>query len=1098
MPADLTAASWVLQITREELVADLGVITTMRAEGYAASGRVRTLVAGPGGQMLLATVAGSARHVYQTIVRRVGEHGAGWVGQCSCPVGSDCKHAAAVLLSAQQRLRDAGVDGPATWESALAELVRTPGPEAGGRQRVPLAIQLSVEHPPLAAPEVMMRPVRPGKGSRWVRSGVSWRDLASPWSSPDVQPAQRAALAQLHSVAQGGGHYAHYAAAQLPLGGLGTLAWPLLQRCREVGVELVPGTGVADVVLGEGRVAVTLDLSRGEDGGLTLQPRFGHDGTPAPAQGQRFLLGEPPHGMAHLDDGGRLTLWPLASVPAGAVSQLVARQTPVHVPAEDVDRFLTLYYPAMARQVELSSVDGTVPAAAVVRPRLRLDVTPLPEHTLRLEWSFTYALPTASGDSTVTRFPLVRSPQDPPRDRDAEDAAVRAVLPLLDDVRFLLDTSGPVLARGGPRPASPLTLDRHRIVRLVGTALPRLLASEDVDVVVHGELPRYEEADEAPVLTIETRSGDAHDWFDLHVTVTVGGEPVPLEELLAALVRGDPTMFLPSGTYFPLQTAELDALRRLIDEARELEDAPPRPGTVRITPYQAGLWEELVQLGVVGAQSEGWQRSVSELLSLGDADRGVVRPPDGLEAELRLYQLDGFRWLSTLWDAGLGGVLADDMGLGKTLQTLAMVTRAEQRGDLADGAVLVVAPTSVVATWAEEAARFAPGLRVATVTATERRRGHELGEAVGGADLVITSYTLLRLESDDYRALPWSAVVLDEAQFVKNHRSATYQAARRLGAPRTFAITGTPLENSLMDLWSMLSLAAPGLFPRPEVFTERYRKPIEAGDAPPGLLDTLRRRVRPFMLRRTKSEVANELPAKTEQTLHVDLHPAHRRVYDRHLARERQRVLGLLSDMDKNRVAIFRALTALRQLALDPSLVSDEHEGLATSAKIATLVEQVTELAAEGHRALVFSSFTGYLALVRRAVDAAGISYSYLDGRTRDRAARIAAFRDGDDPLFLISLKAGGFGLTLTEADYVFVLDPWWNPAAESQAIDRTHRIGQTRPVNVYRLVSTDTVEEKVVALQQRKRDLFATVVDAGEFRSGAITAADVRDLLGE
>jgi SNF2 family DNA or RNA helicase len=252
------------------------------------------------------------------------------------------------------------------------------------------------------------------------------------------------------------------------------------------------------------------------------------------------------------------------------------------------------------------------------------------------------------------------------------------------------------------------------------------------------------------------------------------------------------------------------------------------------------------------------------------------------------------------------------------------------------------------------------------------------------------------------------------------------------------------------------------------------------------------------MLRRTKSEVAAELPAKTEQTLHVALHPAHQKVYDKHLQRERQRVLGLLEDIDRNRVAIFRALTVLRQLALDPALVSDEHAGLATSAKVSALVEQLAELAAEGHRALVFSSFTSFLALVREALEGAGIGYSYLDGRTRGdvRASRIAAFKEGDDPVFLISLKAGGFGLTLTEAEYVFVLDPWWNPAAEAQAVDRTHRIGQTRPVNVYRMVSTGTIEEKVVALQERKRDLFATVVDAGEFRAGRISAEDIRGLL--
>ena len=266
------------------------------------------------------------------------------------------------------------------------------------------------------------------------------------------------------------------------------------------------------------------------------------------------------------------------------------------------------------------------------------------------------------------------------------------------------------------------------------------------------------------------------------------------------------------------------------------------------------------------------------------------------------------------------------------------------------------------------------------------------------------------------------------------------------------AITGTPLENSLMDLWSLLSVAAPGLYPRPVEFRDTYVKPIEAGEGAE-LLTTLRRRIRPLMMRRTKEQVARELPPKQEQVVTVPLHPRHRTIYDRHLQRERQRLLGLLD-------------------------------------------EDLGELAAEGHRALVFSQFTGYLRLVRERLDREGIDYSYLDGRTRNRAERIEDFRTGTQPAFLISLKAGGFGLNLTEADYCFVLDPWWNPAAETQAIDRTHRIGQDKHVNVYRLVSEDTIEDKVVALQQRKRELFAQVVDDGDAMSGAVTADDIRGLL--
>jgi SNF2 family DNA or RNA helicase len=297
-----------------------------------------------------------------------------------------------------------------------------------------------------------------------------------------------------------------------------------------------------------------------------------------------------------------------------------------------------------------------------------------------------------------------------------------------------------------------------------------------------------------------------------------------------------------------------------------------------------------------------------------------------------------------------------------------------------------------------------------------------------------------------------------------------------------------------MDLWSMLSIVAPGLFPSPKRFTEHYRTPIERG-GDPEVLAALRRRVRPLMRRRTKEQVAADLPPKQEQVLEVVLDPRHRKVYDTHLNRERRKVLGLLEDLQGNRFTILRSLTMLRQLALDPALVDEAHAAVPSS-KADTFLEHLQEVVAEGHRALVFSSFTGFLGTVRARLDGAGLPYSYLDGSTRDRQAVIDGFRAGRTPVFLISLKAGGSGLNLTEADYVYVLDPWWNPAVEAQAVDRAHRIGQDKTVMVYRLVAADTIEQKVVALQERKRDLFTRVLDDGDGAlSGALTAADIREL---
>ena len=482
------------------------------------------------------------------------------------------------------------------------------------------------------------------------------------------------------------------------------------------------------------------------------------------------------------------------------------------------------------------------------------------------------------------------------------------------------------------------------------------------------------------------------------------------------------------------------------------------------------------------------------------------------------------------------------MGLGKTVQVLAAVQRLiEQReetqgseptgsGDPGDpgepegtGPVLVIAPTSVVGSWVEQAERFCPGLRVLAVRRTAAKREETLAQIVEGCDVVVTSYTIARLCEEEFIAQDWAWVVCDEAQFVKNHTSATYKAVRRLRSPSTIAITGTPLENSLMDLWALMSIAAPGLLPDPERFGQVYRKPIDRGDAE--ALGRLRRRMRPFLLRRTKEQVAADLPAKTEQVLSVELGAKHRKAYDQRLARERQRILGLLEeDTAQSRFIALKALTTLRQMALDPALVDGEdgaepeaaesagggeagEAGKAAgapvtgrrgpgrrpspSAKVEVLVEHLGPILSEGHRALVFSQFTRYLSGVREHLEATGVRTAYMDGSTPDRQKVIDAFRAGEADVFLISLKAGGFGLTLTEADYVFLLDPWWNPQAEEQAVDRTHRIGQDKPVMVYRLVSADTIEEKVMALKEKKAELFARVVEgAGEAEAGGEGAA--------
>jgi superfamily II DNA or RNA helicase len=1155
-------ATWVADLSDAEISQQVGSRTFARGEGYAAERRIRSLVARPEGTMILGTVEGSGATLYQTIIdARPAGRRMTWVGQCSCPVGSDCKHAVALLLTARDVARgivvDAGPAAPADglsaahWSEVFGHVrTRAERPRASAARPEPrgdlmpagLLLDIVYGGGPWGdgLPDLTfgLRPTRWTRTGRWHRS-LSWHDALGEWGSgPRYLPEHRAVMERLHAATrQGVGRTSYVTAAQPVRLDTSPEVWRLLAEARDAGIEVMAGEGVSGaVVVVDEPARLVLDVSRadvpdpatgGSAGGAAgsagdLVVRVSLDGLPEEvSEGtgiEPVLVGNPVHGLV-LETADAVLLVPLQQELGLGAEALRNALLGIRVPEQERGGFLRTTMPGLRDRVRVRSSVPLPVAPAEVEPdrvtvhvRVRADVP----GEVWLDFGAAY-------DGRPRVFATATFSGVGGRDREAEAAAVAAaasVHAIPGAVRNVPDGSPSLVAR--------VVLTGLAAATFASELLPQLEADEHVTLVIDGELAAYDEAQGPPVIRIGTADTADSDWFSLHVSLDVEGEEVPLRPVFEGLARGDEIMLLESGTWFRLDHPELHRLRELIDEAREMVD--PDSDELRLSRHHADYWEELVSLGVVDEQSSRWISSVEVLRSLGAVPPPPV--PEGLRAMLRPYQLDGYHWLATLWDAGLGGILADDMGLGKTMQVIATLVRAHERGELrpvdggaelaaqaltgdhpspgaagatvasgptgeqAPGPVLVVAPTSVVGTWLGELAAFAPGMPVVTLTETSGKRGTTVREAIAGAAVVVTSYAILRLDDEAFQEVGWRGVVLDEAQFVKNRQAKTHVAARRLGAQFTLAVTGTPLENSLMDLWSLLSLTAPGLYPRPDVFTQRYRKPIESGERPE-LLDLLRRRIRPLMLRRTKEQVALDLPPKQVQLMPVELHPIHRRIYDRHLARERQRVLGLLSDPEANRVAILAALTRLRQLALDPALVDPEHEGRAVAAKVELLVEQLRELAAEGHRALVFSQFTGFLRRVEAALDAAGLRTCYLDGTTRNRQEVIRSFRDGESAAFLISLKAGGFGLTLTEADYVFVLDPWWNPAAEAQAIDRAHRIGQTRPVTVYRLVSTDTIEEKVVALQDRKRDLFQRVVDEGGALSGAITADDVKDLLG-
>ncbi len=1050
-----SSPAWVATLSDTDLERRFGAETIARGEAYCNDGRVRAIRMA--GTLVMATITGNYARAYQTsVVCTAGP--TSLVATCTCPVRRDCKHAAALLT----RLRRAN-DRPAAalWRQALAPLA----PSATGRRGgTALALQVN-----LGYHEYSLRPLRRGSRSAWVKSGATWDDLRTGAEPFDAE--QRAILLKLLESRRRNEYAWGHRTDALPLNELRADAWPLLRAAQELGVPLLPGdvhhaAPCHEVTLGE--AAEPTVVLRREAGGARLTAVVTMAGEPVTVP-RTGWLGRPAHGIA-LEDNGTVVLAPLTRPLDQSEHGLFVHTAALTVPDADLPLFAAGYLPALRDRVSVD-VDPALELPEAAPPVLVCRVE-FGDGSATVRWSFRYRI----GELTH-ELGLIPAAHEPPLRQSAAEDALAASVP-----------AGPWVDEGlRGRELRPAFLTGRALFSFTARTLPELEALSGVEVALASDAPVFTEATRAPEVRVRLTEPEAGDWFNLDVQVVVDGQTVPFALLFAALSTGRDHLLLDSGTWFTLERPEFDQLRALIDEARQLVDHAG--DTFQLRPEHAGLWAELVELGVVTEQSEAWQRTVGALL---DLDRlPEVAPPAGLLATLRPYQQTGYAWLSFLRRARLGGILADEMGLGKTVQALALAQSAYEAGEL-DCPMLVVAPTSVLGTWASEAARFAPELRVVAITETLTRRGTALAEAVAGAHIVLTSYTLLRLEAEAYADLPWSAVLLDEAQFVKNHASKAYKAVRTLRAPVKVALTGTPLENNLMDLWSLLSITAPGLFPHPKAFADTFRKPIEGGDAE--ALARLHRRIRPLMLRRTKATVASELPDKQEQVVSVELSAPHRTLYDRHLVRERQKVLGLVTDLSRNRITILRSLTLLRQLSLSPALIDDGYP--AASAKIDALIEMLGEVIAEGHRALVFSQFTGFLKLVRARMDADGIAYSYLDGRTRDRAARIDGFRAGDDPVFLISLKAGGFGLTLTEADYVFILDPWWNPAAESQAIDRTHRIGQDKPVNVYRLVAADTIEEKVVALQEAKRDLFASVVGQASDMAAPLSADDIRGLL--
>ena len=581
--------------------------------------------------------------------------------------------------------------------------------------------------------------------------------------------------------------------------------------------------------------------------------------------------------------------------------------------------------------------------------------------------------------------------------------------------------------------------------------------------------------------SIQFRVSSNVDWFELGADIDFGGGTIAFPELLAALSRGDQTIRLDDGSLGVLpeewieQFALLGQLGRVDGEA------------LKFSKIQVGLLDAmLAEQGEV--QFDDDFIKVRERLANFDGVEEATEPQK-FGGQLRPYQREGLGWMQFLQEFGFGGCLADDMGLGKTVQMLALFQHRRELG-LAEGPSLVVVPKSLIFNWMSELNSFTPHVTALEYTGSDRAQHLD---AIAEYDIVLTTYGTLRRDIADLAKVTFDYVVLDEAQTIKNSASQVAKASRLLKARHRLALSGTPIENHLGDLWSIFEFLNPGMLGRSTAFK------ASASEGDESARQVLARGLRPFVLRRTKGEVASDLPEKVEETLYCEMDSEQRKLYDELRQHYRESLLGMVQEqgMNKSRMHVLEALLRLRQAACHPQLLDKANEN-APSAKLELLHPRIDTLLEEGHKSLVFSQFTSMLAIVRSELDARGIRYAYLDGQTRDRQAAVDEFQNEDDcGVFLISLKAGGLGLNLTAAEYVFLLDPWWNPAVEAQAIDRAHRVGQTKNVFAYRLICRDTVEEKILELQNQKRELAEAILEnESKGALGDLTAEDLELLL--
>ena len=1045
-----------------------------RGQAYYAQGRVT--VAEFTGETATCSVRGSGR-TYTVVLKA--KPGGRLAATCTCPYaagGRICKHMVASVLAVRQYIVEVVEH---QWDYRLSRLLSSlshPTPSSPyvlvyylspARTDVVLSpLTVPVDRWPSAPQEELDTEAF----NRYLDADRSWRRVAQPVTN-SLDPYRCLNLppgaVQTCNLLFGGRaryFFPHYYRDGWPAEVYGPYL-PLLAH-QNVPIFWVRGRAARRLHWHDRPVSVEVSLVRSEKGGLIVDAGIVlGEGVFSTLRKNFRIISQKPAWVL-LDD----FLAPVANPEALSLLQ----RLPIEVPPEGEETFRERFLPSLAEYVPLQ---GDV---AVIH---EIDTDPVPrlylyeqENTIYATMKFGYGEYEVEADPKAAPVATIAVPGtwDVARIHRRLDRE-RGYYQMLTDPRYGLKRAGYVYG-----PAEFCLRARTHPFDFLMDCVP-LLAQAGFEVYGEEKLRSTRLRRTPPALRVQVSSGI--DWFDVEAVLQYDDQTISLREALRALRRGKRFVKLADGSFGQIPEEWLEQFRHLFGLAEETEKG------VRVRDIHLPLLDDLLE---GAAQVEAPPDLEERRARLRSFERIRPQPvPKGFRGELRPYQKAGLNWLHFLHEYNLGGILADDMGLGKTVQVLAFLQSLKEQGK-AERASLLVVPRSLLANWLREAARFTPELRFLEFVGKDRKKDPALFDQY---DVVLTTYGTMLRDVEFLRSYRFHYAILDESQAIKNPRAKTARAARLLDADHRLAMTGTPVENTTFELWSQFAFVLPGLLGGLEYFRREFANPIERQNDQEAAA-RLRKLTYPFILRRTKAQVAPELPPRTERLLFTDLLPAQRRLYNRFRDRYRAELLGLIEEkgIQDARMKILEGLLRLRQICLHPGLVDPTYRG--RSGKFEVLFETLETLLAERHKALVYSQFVKVLERVRAELDRRGIPYAYLDGRTRDRQAQVDWFqKDPAVPFFLISLKAGGVGLNLTAADYVVLLDPWWNPAVETQAADRVHRIGQDKPVFIYKLIARGTVEEKILRLQERKRDLVENLITAERAFAKSLTREDVEVL---